>query len=48
MQEVLERKSIKNIDFKLQNFEDNYDYYCVFMIWDTNNKVYYSKLIKMG
>lgn len=39
---------VKNIDFKLQNFEDNYDYYCVFMIWDTNNKVYYSKLIKMG
>lgn len=39
---------VKNIDFKLQEFDNNYDYYCIFLIYDTNNKTYYSKLIKMG
>lgn len=39
---------VKNIDFELQTFDDNYDYYCVFMIYDTSNKIYYSKLIKMN
>ncbi len=39
---------VKDIDFEIQNFENDYDYYTVFMIKDTNNKTYYSKLIKMN
>ena len=39
---------VKDIDFKIQNLDDEYDYYCVFMIKDINNKTYYSKLIKMN
>ena len=39
---------VKDIDFEIQNFENDYDYYAVFMIKDTNNKTYYSKLIKMN
>ncbi len=38
---------VKNIDFEIQSFDDEYDYYSVFAIRDTNNKIYYSKLIKM-
>lgn len=38
---------VNDFDFKLQNFDDGYDYYCVFIIWDVNNNNYYSKLIKM-
>ena len=34
--------------FELQNFDDGNDYYCVFMIYDTNNNVHYSKLVKMN
>ena len=38
---------VKNIDFEIQGLDDGYDYYSVFAIRDTNNKIYYSKLIKM-
>lgn len=34
--------------FELENFDDNNDYYCVFIIRDTGNNIYYSKLIKMN
>ncbi len=39
---------IGNFDFKLQNFDDGNDYYCVFKIWDTYNNAYYSQLVKMN
>lgn len=45
--EGLEEK-IENIKFELQDFNDGYDYYCVFKIFDTNNDSYYSKLVKMN
>lgn len=35
-------------DFKLSSFNDENDYYCVFRIYDVNNNVYYSKLVKMN
>ncbi len=41
-------ENIKKIEFKLQSFDDGYDYYAVFIIWDTNNNSYYSKLVKMN
>ena len=33
--------------FELSNFDENADYYCVFVITDTHNNVSYSKLIKL-
>ncbi len=35
-------------NFKLADFEDGNDYYCVFRIYDTNNNYSHSKLIKMN
>ena len=35
-------------NFKLAEFGTENDYYCVFRIYDVNNNVYYSKLIKMN
>lgn len=35
-------------NFKLSNFGNENDYYCVFRIYDVNNNYYYSKLIKMN
>ena len=34
-------------NFKISAFDDDYDYYCVFVITDTHNNVSYSKLIKL-
>lgn len=34
-------------NFKISAFDDDYDYYCVFLITDTHNNVSYSKLIKL-
>lgn len=39
---------VDNMEFKLQDYNDGYDYYAVFKIWDVNNNSYYSKLIKMN
>ena len=33
--------------FQISAFDDNYDYYCVFVITDTHNNLSYSKLIKL-
>ena len=35
------------LSFELNDFNDGYDYYAVFKIWDINNNSYYSKLVKM-
>lgn len=40
--------SIDNFEFNLKSFEDGYDYYAVFKIYDTNNEKYYSNLVKMN
>ena len=37
-----------NFEFKLEQFDDGYDYYAVFYITDTHNNVSYSKLVKMN
>ena len=37
----------EEIEFGLKDYNDGYDYYCVFRIFDINNNMYYSKLIKM-
>ena len=36
-----------NLEFKLQDYNDGYNYYAVFGIRDTNNNLSYSKLVKM-
>lgn len=41
-------EKVGKFDFELQSYDDEYDYYCVFKIWDTNNDYYYSKLVKMN
>ena len=41
-------EKVDKIKFELEDFDDNYDYYCIFKIWDTANNSYYSKLIKMN
>lgn len=38
---------VGDFEFALQDYNDDYDYYCVFRIFDVNNNSYYSKLIKM-
>lgn len=38
---------IGKFELKIQDFNDDYDYYCIFRIFDTNNNSYYSKLIKL-
>ena len=35
------------IGFKLQDFSDGNSYSCIFIIYDTDNNVYYSNLVKM-
>ncbi len=45
--EGMEEK-VDQFTFKLQNFDDGYDYYCIFRIFDVNNNAYYSKLVKMN
>ena len=37
----------KDINLQITNLNNKNDYYAVFKIWDVNNKVYYSKLVKM-
>ncbi len=39
--------SVDELEFELQDYSDGYDYYCVFRIFDVNNNVYYSELIKL-
>lgn len=41
------KAGIDELEFDLQDYSDGYDYYCVFRIYDVNNNVYYSKLIKL-
>lgn len=41
-------EKVDKVDFKLQNYDEGYDYYCVFYIFDTNNNVSYSKLVKLN
>lgn len=38
---------VGDFEFELQDYNDDYDYYCVFRIFDVNNNSYYSKLVKM-
>ena len=38
---------IGDFEFDLQDYNDDYEYYSVFRIFDVNNNSYYSKLIKM-
>ena len=33
---------------ELEDYQDGYDYYCTFMIYDINNNRYYSNLVKMN
>lgn len=40
--------SVSEISFEQQTFDDGYDYYCVFRIYDTSNNYSYSKLVKMN
>lgn len=41
----LEVSELNNL--KLSSFDDENDYYCFFYLYDVNNNVYYSKLVKM-
>lgn len=47
---IYEGKEYKtnSFEFKLEDFNENKDYYCIFRIYDVNNNKYYSKLIKMN
>ncbi|MGM9881742.1 MAG: clostripain-related cysteine peptidase [Bacilli bacterium] len=38
---------VGDFEFDLQDYNDDYDYYSVFRIFDVNNNSYYSKLVKM-
>ena len=38
---------VDDFEFELQDYNNEYDYYCVFVIYDINNNSYYSKLVKM-
>ena len=35
-------------NLKLSSFDDENEYYCFFYLYDTNNNVHYSKLVKMN
>jgi len=39
---------VNEIAFEQQTFDDEYDYYCIFRIYDTSNNYSYSKLVKMN
>lgn len=39
---------IKDLELSIKDFSNYENYYTVFKIYDTNNNVYYSKLVKMG
>ncbi len=39
---------VENLNFKIYDFDDGYDYYCTFEIDDVNNNTYYSELIKLN
>ena len=39
---------IEELELKLANFDKEKNYYCTFRIYDVNNNVYYSKLIKIN
>jgi len=38
---------VGEFNFEISKFDDEYDYFCVFVITDTHNNVSYSKLIKL-
>ena len=40
--------NIENLEFKVDDFSKEKDYYCVFRIYDVNNNYYYSKVVKMN
>lgn len=40
-------EKVDNIEFKLQNYDEGRDYYCVFYIYDVNNNISFSKLVKI-
>lgn len=42
-----EFRTDEDYEFKINDFSDDYDYYCVFRIYDVNNNYYYSNLVKM-
>lgn len=42
-----EFRTDEDYEFKINDFADDYDYYCVFRIYDVNNNYYYSNLVKM-
>ena len=41
-------EKVDKVDFKLQNYDEGFDYYCVFYIYDTNNNLSFSKLVKLN
>lgn len=38
---------VEDVEYKLDDFNSSSNYYCVFVIYDTSNNTYYSKLIYM-
>ena len=38
---------VQNVEYKLDDFNSSSNYYCVFVIYDTSNNAYYSKLVYM-
>jgi hypothetical protein len=38
---------VEYVEYKLDDFNSSSNYYCVFVIYDTSNNTYYSKLIYM-
>lgn len=40
-------EKVDSVEFKLQNYDEGRDYYCVFYIYDVNNNISFSKLVKI-
>ena len=38
---------VEDVEYKLDDFNSSSNYYCIFVIYDTSNNAYYSKLIYM-
>lgn len=38
---------VEDVEYKLDDFDSSSNYYCVFVIYDTSNNAYYSKLVYM-
>lgn len=38
---------VEDVEYKLDDFDSSSNYYCIFVIYDTSNNAYYSKLVYM-